>query len=389
MGVYLKNGNWYIDYSIDGRRIREKVAPSKKLAELALKKRKIQIAEGKFLDLDRTEKVLFEDFAIQYLEIHCKQHKGYRTESKVINLLKRYFGSKCLHEITVLDIQRFKSERIEKVAPATVNRALAILKSMFNRAIEWGKIKENPVRRVKMFKENNIRLRFLEKEEITKLLSNCCQHLLPIVVIALNTGMRKSEILGLKWRDIDFKRDIAYLHDTKSGEKREIPLNNTAKKTLISVLKHPDSPYVFCNKEGEPYGDIKKSFLSAVKRADIINLHFHDLRHTFASHLVMSGVDLNTVRELLGHHSLEMTLRYSHLSPDHRKRAVDTLDKQIDTTTTLDIKCVSAEVPTIPQLTENNKVTDIGPLAQLVEQDTLNVKVVGSTPTWPILIYSR
>ncbi|MDD5653887.1 MAG: site-specific integrase [Candidatus Omnitrophica bacterium] len=353
MGVYFKSGNWYIDYSVAGRRKREKVAPDKKLAELALKKRLIQIAECKFLDLDRIEKILFADFADEYLKIHSKQHKGYRTESKIINHFKRYFARKYLHEITVLDIQRYKTERIEQVAPATVNRALAILKSMFNRAIEWGKARDNPMRKIKLLRENNKRLRFLEREEIGKLLSCCSPHLLPIVKLALNTGMRKGEILRLKWQDIDFKRDIAYLQETKSGEKREIPLNNTAKNTLLAMPKHPDSPYVFCNKEGEPYGDIKKSWLTAVKKACIINFHFHDLRHTFASQLVMSGVDLNTVRELLGHHSFEMTLRYSHLSPGHKKQAVDTLDKRFDTSLTLDAKSETAEVFTQAQLANN------------------------------------
>jgi len=137
--------------------------------------------------------------------------------------------------------------------------------------------------------------------------------------------------LGLKWHDIDIKRNIIHLNKTKSGEKREVPMNTVAQKAIIGVLKHPDSQYIFCNKDGESYGDIKKSFLTSIKKSGIVDFHFHDLRHTFASQLVMSGVDLNTVRELLGHKSLEMTLRYSHLSPDHKKRAVDILGKRMDT----------------------------------------------------------
>ena len=202
---------------------------------------------------------------------------------------------------------------------------------MFNRAIVWGKVEHSPCKAIKLFKENNQRLRFLEKEEIDKLLRNCSKHLRPIVAVALNTGMRKGEILGLKWYDIDIKRSVIHLLDSKNGEKREVPINDIIKKTLIAVPKHPESQYIFCNKEGKPYSDIKKSFFTALKKAGIINFHFHDLRHTFASHLVMSGVDLNTVRELLGHKSFEMTLRYNHLSPDHKKRAVDILGRRMDT----------------------------------------------------------
>ena len=331
MAIYKQDGNFFIDYYANGRRKREKVGSSKKLAELVLKKRKVELAEGKFLDIDRAEKVKFDDFTYQYLEIHSKSNRAYSTDCKNASVLRRYFGDKYLYEITVMDVQRFKSQRAQDVSVATTNRGLALLKSMLNRAIEWGKIKENPVRKVRLFKENNKRLRFLEAEEMVKLLSNCSEHLRPIVVVALNTGMRKGEILGLKWQDMDFQRDVIHLYKTKSGEKREVPLNSTAKSAIMAIPKHADSPYIFCNKDGEPYGDIKKSFFTATKKSAIINFRFHDLRHTFASHLVMSGVDLNTVRELLGHHSLDMTLRYSHLSPDHKKRAVDVLGRRLDT----------------------------------------------------------
>ena len=195
----------------------------------------------------------------------------------------------------------------------------------------WGKATSNPVKGVKLLKEDNKRLRYLEKEEIVKLLANCRQHLKPIVILALNTGMRRGEILNLKWRDVDIKRDVIYLLNTKSGEKREQPINEQVKTALIRTRKHPQSPYVFYKKDGSPIGDIKKSFFTALIKSGINNFRFHDLRHTFASHLVMSGVDLNTVRELMGHKSIEMTQRYAHLSPNHKKRAVDILNKRMDT----------------------------------------------------------
>ena len=330
MGVFKRNKIYYIDYSCDGRRIKKAISESKKIAEAVLCKRKTEIAEDKYLDIKKNKKIRFEDFADEYLEIHSKSKKSYYTDEKIIGLLKKLFEGKCLHQITTLDIEKFKSERIKKVSPATVNRTLAVLKSIFNRAIAWGKVDSNPFRGVKLFKENNQRLRFLEQEEIPILLSRCCEHLKPIVILALNTGMRKGEILGLKWQNIDFKRNIIHLFKTKNGEKREVPLNDISKGALVAIIKHTDSPYIFCNKDGKPYGDIKKSFLTAVEKSGIIDFHFHDLRHTFASHLVMAGIDLNTVRELLGHKSLEMTLRYSHLSPDHKKRAVDVLCGRMD-----------------------------------------------------------
>ncbi len=338
--VFCRKRIWYIDLNVNGRRLRESTnSTNKKFAETVLAKRIVEVAEGKFLDIKKVQKIKFKDFADEYLNLHSKLKKSYSTDRKIVELFKNLFGDKYLYEITSLDVEKFKSMRVnqivkrsvtkKKVSPATVNRALAVLKSMFNKAIAWGKVERNPCRAVKLFKENNQRLRFLEREEIDKLLDNCCEHLKPIVIVALHTGMRKGEILGLKWHDIDIKRNIIHLSDTKNGEKREVPMNAVVQKTIIGVLKHPESQYIFCNKEGKAYGDIKKSWLTAVEKSGIVDFHFHDLRHTFASQLVMSGVDLNTVRELLGHKSLEMTLRYSHLSPDHKKRAVDLLGQRI------------------------------------------------------------
>ncbi len=327
--VFQRGRIWYMDFSSNGKRIRQAVGQNKKQAENALAKKLVEVVEGKFFDVRKVKKIKFDDFANEYLELHSKLKRSYNTDCKIAGLLKKFFGGKYLYEITSLDVEKFKSKRASEVSPATVNRALGVLKCMFNRAIVWGKAEHNPCRAVKLFKENNQRLRFLEREEIDKLLANCCEHLRPIVIVALHTGMRKSEILGLKWHDIDIKRNIIHLSYTKNGEKREVPMNGVVQKTIIGVLKNSESQYIFCNKDGKPYGDIKKSFLTAVKKSGIVDFHFHDLRHTFASQLVMSGVDLNTVRELLGHKSLEMTLRYSHLSPDHKKRAVDILNHRI------------------------------------------------------------
>jgi integrase len=140
--------------------------------------------------------------------------------------------------------------------------------------------------------------------------------------------MRKGEILRVKWTDIDFKNNVIYLLDTKNGDKKEVLINDMVKRALIQQPKYKDGPYAFCNRDGRPFRDIRKSFIAALKKSGIINFRFHDLRHTFASQLVMSGVDLNTVRELMGHKSIRMTLRYAHLSPAHKKRAVDVLGQK-------------------------------------------------------------
>jgi len=333
MGTVFKKGNWWLDFRVDGRRRRKKVGPSKALADAVWAKTQVQIAENRFLDVRKEQKVRFDDFAHEFYENYCKiNHRSpNKASGSAIKVLVPYFGGRFLHEITPQLIEQFKRDRLKDVCPSTVNRALSCLKSLFNRAIEWDKYDgENPVKKVKLFPENNQRTRFLEKEQIAGLIAACDSRLRPIVIVAVNTGMRKSELLNLRWSDIDFERGVIYLLRTKNNEKREIPMNEAVKTAFISVRKDPICPYIFHTKNGEPFLEIRKLFAKALMKAGITNFRYHDLRHTFASQLAMSQVDMNTIRELLGHKSLRMTLRYSHLSLDHKKRAVEVLDRKMD-----------------------------------------------------------
>lgn len=215
--------------------------------------------------------------------------------------------------------------------PATANRLLATLQHMFSKGMEWEMADEatvNRVKKVKLLPENNRRLRFLSAEECDGLIKACSPHLRPIVVTALHTGMRKGEILSLQWdKHVDLVHGFILLDLTKSGKRREIPINKTLMDELKRIPRHLKSPYVFVDGQGKRYGDVRRSFATALRKTGIKDFSFHDLRHTFASRLVMAGVDLTTVKELLGHATLDMTLRYAHLSPGHKMKAVGLLDK--------------------------------------------------------------
>src|SRR3989338_804885 len=237
MGVVQKRGNWWLDYRYNGRRYRKKVGPSKAVAKAAWAKIQIEIAENKFLDVKREQRIKLEDFADEYFELHCKvNHRSPESAAgSQIKVLKRFFPGKYLHEITPIEIEKFKAERVKEVSPATVNRALTCLKAIFNKSIKWRKFDgSNPVKEVKFFKEENHKLNYLEVEEIRRLILASQGAIKPVVIVALNTGMRRGEILGLKWQDIDFKQGIIELLKTKSGKKRMIPMNEDAKNTLIS-----------------------------------------------------------------------------------------------------------------------------------------------------------
>jgi integrase len=150
------------------------------------------------------------------------------------------------------------------------------------------------------------------------------------LMLAVNTGKRLNEMQPLKWKDVDLKRGVIILRDTENGETRQVPMNRTVLETVSALPHNNKEAYVFCKKGGNPY-NFSSPFMRARKKAGIKDFRFHDLRHTAASYLVMKGVDLNTVREILGHKTLEMPLKYSHLSPAHKAREVSVLDEDMDT----------------------------------------------------------
>ena len=333
MGVYQKNGYFGIDYRLpNGKRIRKIIGTSKKLAETILNKRKVEIAEGKHLDISTKKKVKLGDFINLFIENYCKPNKiTWQDDLTRLTGFAQFLGRDIyISEITPYHIEQFKKHRLQEGSkPSTVNRYLAIAKTMFNKAIVWDKLKVNPLKKIKFFKEDNERVRFLEKEEIGRLLNVSEDYLRYVLITALNTGTRYSELFNIKWTDIDFIRKIIFINKTKNKERRIIPMNSLLERTFLNMKAKASNEFVFPNK------NVRIPFEKALKSAKISKFRFHDLRHTFASHLVMSGIDLMTIKELLGHKTIKMTLRYSHLSQNHKAAAVEVLGEKMDNIWTL------------------------------------------------------
>jgi integrase len=212
-----------------------------------------------------------------------------------------------------------------------VNREVQVLHHMFVKALEWGKALENPVGYQKPLRVNNRRLRYPSPEEIACLLDIADAVLSPVLVTALHTGLRRGELFALTWQDVDFKLGMIRVVHTKNGNWRENPMTDTLRTTLQQLPRHLSSDHVFPGKIGQGLVDIRKRFHRALREAKIEGFVFHDLRHTFASHLVMAGVDLMTVKEFLGHKDIKMALRYAHLAPDYKRAAISRLDTYMDT----------------------------------------------------------
>lgn len=334
----LRNGTYFVDYRINGRRFRKAVGPSKRIAELALKDIEVKVAKGElgFTPKDNSLEKLFEEYLTYSRTNHApSSQKRYRAilDHLKFFLAKYPYLTKISH-LTPKLFEDYKSLRKEEgAANKTMNNELQTFRAMFYLAMKWGYASDNPVKGVTPFKDDkNKKPRFLSKEECKILLENCGTELYPIFYTFLNTGMRKAELENLEWGDIDFERRKIKIRvkddwSPKTSE-REIPINDN----LLELLRtHGDKNkrgrWVFHNKgeKIEP-NSLRKKLISVAKKCGIIDLtKIHSLRHTFASHLVMSGVDLPTVKKLMGHSDIETTMIYSHLADEHVDKAVEKL----------------------------------------------------------------
>jgi integrase len=264
--------------------------------------------------------ISFSELCDLYIQDYAKANKSsYETDETSLKRIKEFFGDKRDCKVTSQEIEKFKNWRLSQgVKHSSVNRYLALIRKIINLAIEWGYLKPEDKPRFRMFSEkDNMRERILSMEEEEKLIPLLPEHLRPIVLTALNTGMRLGEILNLKWENIDLKRRIIAVTRTKSKKIRHIPINGTLFEILSGIKKKYS--YVFINPDrGEPWQQVKKGFKSACLKAEVKNLRFHDLRHTFATRLIEKGTDIITIRDLLGHSSARVTKRYAH-SQDKRK----------------------------------------------------------------------
>ena len=345
-GVYKRGRVYWVRYAgLDGRTVYESSGSTKqKDAETLYRQRKQSIDEGKQPEVKRIANYTFRELAVQYSEWMKGRHRSEKVKKYIIAGLVVRFGSIPLRRFNTPIIEQLQTELMNKGHKNSyVNKVLNVFKAMLTKATEWEMLETEVLKRVRRVKglEENKRLRYLSIEECQTLINACDAHLRPIVLTALLTGMRRGEILNLRRENLDLTHGFILLDRSKNGERREVPINEMLMETLRALPRRLDTNYVFPNpKTGKAYGDIKHSFSSTCKKIGLHDLHFHDLRHTFASQLVMKGVDLTTVKELLGHKDIKMTLRYAHLAPAHKMKAVNILDDAFNANYTKTIQTV-------------------------------------------------
>ena len=266
-----------------------------------------------------------------------------RDQTTQLNWWNEKIGDRLLVDITPALISEHRDLLLKEIgskrkkrSPASVVRYMAALSHVFTIAIrEWGWLEDSPISKVTKPKEPRGRVRFLDDEEREQLLKACNESSNPIlytvVILALSTGARRMEIMNLAWGDIDLKRRVAIIHETKNDERRALPLGKHAFKEIqkLSELRRIDTNLLFPDETGKKPIDIRNLWERAIKKAGIKDFRFHDLRHSAASYLAMNGASLAEIAAVLGHKTLQMVKRYSHLSEQHTANVVSKMNDKI------------------------------------------------------------
>jgi integrase len=294
----------------------------------ALETRRKAIAAGK---VERAPERTLGQLAAEYLA-YKKAKPSLREDTRYLTaqFLPAFGAGLAVRQLTGPMIAQWERRRAVEVSPYTITNELAVLKHMLRLAKKWGYLDTVP--EIEMPKKPKGRDRYLSEEEIVRLLAACDRSGSPrlgaLVRVAINTGMRRGELVGLEWERVNLSTSTITLYDTKSGEPRAVPINAAVYAVLIALEPDPATRTgpVFRTRTGGQWKHAKNSFTTALRRASIQGVRFHDLRHTAASHMIMRGRSLKEVQEVLGHRNFTMTLRYAHLSAASKLAAVEALD---------------------------------------------------------------
>jgi integrase len=297
------------------------------------------IRDGRHFKTAEAKKHTFADMVDRYIKTELKNYNAKEQAERKSKLQwwKDNLGVYCLADITPPLIVECRDLLAESRSPATVVRYLAALSIVFTVAVnEWEWVQENPAKKVKRPTEPDGRVRFLDDDERQRLLVACkessSEWLYICVILALSSGMRKAELMGLKWPDVNLKDGYLILHKTKNGTRRRVPLSGLALTLLKehNKIRRLDTPLLFPSERNplQPI-DLRSAFEYAKDRAEIKEFHWHDLRHCTASYLAMNNASLAEIAEVLGHKTLSMVKRYAHLSDGHVSNVVASMNEKI------------------------------------------------------------
>jgi integrase len=337
-GVFRYVGRHGVKYGIDyyvGSKQKREMVGSLQEAKRKIEEIHASIRKGDYI-IDR-KRYTFNDFLKRFKEIKEGSGSSYyeSTQKYYLPIFSDFFGAMKLYQISPYDIERFKKVRMETPkryggtrSTTTVNRELACLQGLFSKAVTWGMMERNVFSKFKesvFFPEDKGRIRYLTEDEIRRLLDVSPPYLRDIIKGALLTGLRKGDLLGLRWGDIDLEKGILFFNEEKKGGRRQAKTLNDDMLALLQGIPAKPDGYVFHGPDGKHLRDCPRSFRSALRRAGISDFRFHDLRHCSASYLAMRGVSLQVIQQHLGHSNISMTMKYSHISDAAMKEGINKL----------------------------------------------------------------
>lgn len=306
------------------------------------------IREGRHFKTTEAKRHTLTELIERYCRDVLPAKKSAKDQAQQLAWWKSEIGNYALADVTPSLLAECRDKlgreitvRNKPRSPASVVRYIAALSHAFTIAVkEWGWLEDSPMRKVTKPKESRGRVRFLSDDERIRLLKICKESSNPylyfVVVLALSTGMRQGEIMGLTWDVVDINQGRAILHETKNGERRAVAITGHALELLkeLSKVRRIDSNLLFPSKENAPQKpqkpmNLRAPWETAVKKAELQDFHFHDLRHSAASYLAMNGASLAEIAEVLGHKTLQMVKRYAHLSEGHTARVVASMNNKI------------------------------------------------------------
>ncbi|EIC19495.1 tyrosine-type recombinase/integrase [Thiorhodovibrio frisius] len=341
-GLYQRKDSpyWWASFKdASGKRVRCSTGTSdRQESEALLSKWKLEAFQQR--QWNAPEEVTFQQVILYFLKETKGVKRSHDDDCSNARTLRESFEDEDMRVLTPVKVGQYVAKRkSEGVSNATVNRGLALLSAAINRYNrDFMENLPNPTRGRKL-KEPEARIRYLTREEAEMLIAQAevafrAPHLPDFIRLAAHTGCRAQEMLGLEWSRVDLEKRQILLEGshTKTAKRRSVPLNKVAFQAILNrqafCLEHcPESPWVFCNSQGERICSVKKSFASACRRAGITNFRIHDLRHTCATWLTTARVATAEIRDLLGHSSINMTEKYAHLAPENVRQAVEVLDK--------------------------------------------------------------
>ena len=361
---------WAVLYDEHGHKRRKRCGPKRLAVQFRAKMQNQVFERVHFPGRFRPKNVLVSDAIEDYLVRKRGTLKSLVNWERYAKQWKETLAGKTLRQLVPGDVERYAARRrTQGLSDASVNRELTFLRSVINMAIADGKAETNPVLSRLFVKESNERVRYLTDEEEKSLREKVDDADWPKVAVAIHTGLRQGNLFQLRWSDVNFDAGVVRVPRSKSGEAYTVPMNDEVRAVLRDLPSRLRSEWVFPSRDGDtplnPKNFLHRVFYPALEEAGIADFRWHDLRHTFASRLVLAGVDLPTVKELMGHKTLLMTLRYSHLSPQHRRDAVQRLVRRsaaTDTTadTTPAPKTPAPRRPPKPLISRGEKVSRVG-----------------------------